>query len=486
MVHKKAFSIGAASLFVLMYLSIGISVSGGSPDTSFSTTQEYQIAKATDIPIHILTEEEGTADISTPLKFGTSKITQSNDLKDAQKNKAVIIDQSWSASKTAAEVNTAVKELVDGGHVITSVGTYSIFADNPLLPFIAFADDADVFSIYYSSDNDRYVCYSADGKDQENSIEKTYCWINEEINGLNVIENVPNGNSPLSLDFPWGTEYESRIDAYLSGYGWMYVRTIYFALQESNARYNYYYAHYLQQSVPDSNRYTADIYTYTRNYQENLDIINYGPTTTEGQTTVGVSFSLGYSDGVSGEVSASWSYSINDVVVKDRTRLGEGIFDIWHDVNEDMNVGKYSYKAEPGKLMKVDCESGGKSGYCIQRDIYSIQFCKKGLFGSKTFSTLEKQAIVFFKGLPHTLTIDSNGADGSIWDLLEPGSFIPVEVETHSEGTYVKLYDREYYRNGYIFKGFSTNPSATTAEYNIGDEVRIMNDVTLYAVWVPR
>ena len=39
--------------------------------------------------------------------------------------------------------------------------------------------------------------------------------------------------------------------------------------------------------------------------------------------------------------------------------------------------------------------------------------------------------------------------------------------------------------NSFTFAGYSTNPNATSAEYDINDQICIDSDLTLYMVWVP-
>ena len=214
-----------------------------------------------------------------------------------------------------------------------------------------------------------------------------------------------------------------------------------------------------------------------------MSYLFHAPTTTPGNSTVTVSIGteVGLPDIVGANVSVSWNYSVPDVVVNDRSNTGVGLIDIWHDVDEDENVGEYTYYIEPAKLMKVDCQNG--SGYCIQRDEYSIQFCKNVWFW-KEFSTVNKTLVVYYVGLPHTLTIDSNGADGSIYEDEDPSIFEDVYSTVHSEGTYVTLWDPEYYKIGYTFVGFSTNPESTVADYPINGTIQLLDDTTLYMVWV--
>lgn len=126
----------------------------------------------------------------------------------------------------------------------------------------------------------------------------------------------------------------------------MNVNTDYFALNEDNHQYNYFYTHYCIQSVPDDGCSTADLNVYTK-LGEECRILDYAPTTSSGTSTAGVDLGVS-SDGVI-SANISWSYSVSDVEVIDRSNFGTNEFRINHDLNEDSNVGSNTFMAEPGK-----------------------------------------------------------------------------------------------------------------------------------------
>lgn len=457
-----------ASTFILMNTD-------DSYDATFENSDEFNSAISTNIPVIILSNN--ATNISQSLSFGTNAIFIDSDMPTISDQKAIFIDQTWAETKNEKLVNKYIKDALDAGIVLTTIGSADLFLNNPNIEFLAFMEDCDTYSIYKSNDNSKFICYSVDDGGSGNAIEKTYCWINTQINNEKTLQ------KSRILDLPWGTEYSSSASVYHSGYGYMNIETNYFVLNEDNTRYNYYYTHFFQESVPDSSRYTADMYTKTQNLQSNLSYLYHAPTTTPGNSTVSIGFGTetGLPDLIGVSVNVSWSYSVPDVVVNDRSNTGTGLIDIWHDVNEDENVGQYTYYIEPAKLMKVDCQNA--MGHCIQRDEYSIQFCKKVLFW-KEFSTVDKTMYVVFTGLPHVLTIDSNGADGWIYEEEDPDYFEDVYTHTYSEGSYVTLYDFDYYKTGYTFIGYSSNPNSTVAEYPVGSSIQLLNDTTLYMVWV--
>lgn len=468
----------ATIIVTFVMLTVPFSIMGDSNATNITNGLSSEDLESSNTDIQIAILSDNAKSIIAPLSFGTSKINAISTLNQVTNQSVVIIDSDWSNSNSSLTTYERIADLISTGIVVTSVGSADLFLDNPYLPFVSYSEGADTISIYCDGAG-RYISHCVKGSNTDQAIAKTYCWIDSQLS----FSSISNAVRTDSYNLPWGEEYMSSGDYYHDGFGWMNVRTAYFCLSEENLRYNYYYAHHLLQSVPDSGKATADMTVSCQNNQNNLTYLNYGPTSTSGTTTVGVSFGSEISaGGPSSSYQVSWSYSVGDVTVNDQSNLATGLIKIWHNVDEKKSVGQNTYKVEPGKLIRVDCQEG--PGYCIQRDVYSIQFFKDNLIFDE-FSTIEKTQFVIFKGLPHTITYDCNGADGHIYEDEDPGLFVETWDETYSEGTYVTLYDMDYYKNGFTFAGYSTNPNATSAEYDINDQICIDSDLTLYMVWVP-
>lgn len=83
-------------------------------------------------------------------------------------------------------------------------------------------------------------------------------------------------------------------------------------------------------------------------------LVDYNPTTTSGQTTVGVSLSAAAGpQGPSAGYSISWSYTISDVQVLDESDFSVHRAYWRHEIAEDKNVGMYTYMSEPGFVVKT-------------------------------------------------------------------------------------------------------------------------------------
>ncbi|NIQ07859.1 MAG: hypothetical protein GWO20_19715 [Candidatus Korarchaeota archaeon] len=83
--------------------------------------------------------------------------------------------------------------------------------------------------------------------------------------------------------------------------------------------------------------------------------MDYDPTTTSGTstTTVRLSAEAGPS-GPSAGYSTSWSYSISDVVVKDRSDFAENRAYWIHDLEKNTYVAKNTYLSKPGFVVEAE------------------------------------------------------------------------------------------------------------------------------------
>lgn len=167
----------------------------------------------------------------------------------------------------------------------------------------------------------------------------------------------------------YDADFESIHDYQSSGYGWTSVRTIYYKLTDNSDEYDYYLGEYNVSMEPDSGSFVSGL--DVQSSMDNGIMLRHGPTTTQGTSTAGVD--LTYSAGASGlsvGVGASWTYSVQDIIVYDHTSVRNNILDIDHDVAESKAVGKTTCTVEPGKLVRV---SASDSYHSV--DTYKSQFC---------------------------------------------------------------------------------------------------------------
>lgn len=401
----------------------------------------------------------------------------------------VLVSNEWYNSNGPRNASKIVTKLLNNDNIVVARGNPTTFTNEySEQPLVAFAEDADIYAMYHDGNNNRTVCCSISAGSIEKSIEKLNLWSHDVRASKPDFRN--NTAKAISSNAnAWGTELLCNSYKYFDDYGWLNITTCYFPLVEDNARYNYYYTRYDMQSVPDSNRYTADL-NVKATLGDTCTILDYAPTTTEGQTTIGVDLSLN-SDGVIG-AGLSWSYSSNDVKVRDESNVATNLFYIKHDINEYAAVGSNTYKAQPGKIVRVDCQSFAMTGSYASVDEYEIVFGKKvqtGIIIKKETMQLSSFSLnvgVLCRYNPHTVTVDTNGADDHELLYEEPYLLDPSEPYsiTVSDGGRVDI-DRDYYlKTGYTFVGFSTNKNASVAEYGTSLRIIPSSDLYLYMIWV--
>lgn len=283
----------------------------------------------------------------------------------------LIVDNSYEIQKESMESEFIKNQLVAGTPVIalgnTSVvknlfeGQFSPGISDGLTPgglpvietafgFITFKRGNQVVTKVFITSED----------DPKKAAKIAYEWAVKNVPQRGIEEEISRIFSPY-----WGYQYEldySTGDSW-NPYGRMNVATKYYKLYDDNSgTYDWYDIRFKHQSVPgDSLGWsggwkTADLYAWldADYYDTSYKLYDYGPTTTSGTSTVGVS--VGVTAGESGagvSASMSWSYSISDVVVNDQSDFYVDRAKWWHDVNQAANVGKYTYLSEPGACVRV-------------------------------------------------------------------------------------------------------------------------------------
>ena len=399
-------------------------------------------------------------------------------------NAAVIVDDLWYDSYGTQVAGEVLSELYWRGNVVASMTDIGTFLYNSSFEFAAYVESADLYAAYHDPVTGRNSFCNIVSGSEDLSMEKFREWVRESISH-DAEEQGVMSNDCSQTCAQWGEENSSYLYRHYDGYGWMNVNTDYFALNEDNHQYNYFYTHYCIQSVPDDGCSTADLNVYTK-LGEECRILDYAPTTSSGTSTAGVNLGVS-SDGVI-SANISWSYSVSDVEVIDRSNFGTNEFRINHDLNEDSNVGSNTFMAEPGKIVRIDCSAGNLSGSYIGTDHYEINFCKKvhkwPFSTKKEYTGFSEDLKVYCYSDRHDVSIYLNGAEA-----YAPGGIPDVPADEFfskrvSDGGYVEVEDYGYLKNGYIMAGFSTNMSAVTPEFIRGSAVKIESDMDLYMIWV--
>ena len=412
-----------------------------------------------------------------------SKIESTTGIKELNANEALLIGKGWLNSQEVTKVKSDVlKTVLSGTPVIAINNNVEVFDNFEDKLSYCFDETAFVNAAYYNAEEDVMYCYSGSLETEQKSLEGVSKWLS-------------NLNTSSSLDIvtvetgDWSPSINSVVEKNFGEWGSVNIQNEYRYLMEDNYSYNYYCGLHAIEVVPKSNHRTVSVET---NFSlANLDLNNkdrilysYAPDGTNGVTTVGVNFSIGYASksGLSAQAGISWSYGVQDITVHNYSNKNEGEFHLVHEFNTTKDAAKETRVIAPGHMVIVKCDDGvSNNGDYVGRDIFIFTFEK-----TRINNKIEKASFTVDLGPnlhanPADLTIDGNGATGN---EVNDGPYTGDTVTwTYSQGSHLLLSDEHYYKTGYRALGYSTNPLATKPTYHFGDTMKITSDTTLYYVW---
>lgn len=326
------------------------------------------------------------------LKNSTSKIRLSDDLAECASNQIAIIDGTWASTQNQKTLMTQTHKLIlQGTPVITVSDSPQMLIESNDGGFSSYAADAKIYGICANPITGSQYCMSVVCDDMDEALLRAYNWADNMISENSTSSS--NGDETNASWSRYGCEtFYQCINKDNKDFGWANIRTHYYKLSDVSDNYEYYYTHFKLDIIPNENRLTgnhpiaiadstirSDVKadpTYGK-YQE---MMCYDPMGDSGITnssakinlSFGASFKPGTQPGVSGSVGISWSYSVSDIVVHDKSLIGEKL-EIWHDINENAAVGKTTCVIEPGHVVRCKNIDGGDGKYHAT-DKYEIVF----------------------------------------------------------------------------------------------------------------
>ena len=302
-----------------------------------------------DLQIDPVSSEIATSQIDNLSKIAIVNIYSTDtDIKqiveDISPNEILAIDSSTLSEFSINEGATVKEALYNGIPLVISGDSTSLMTIKGMS--LVMNENADATAVY--CDPVTKVIYYLSVESENNAEEIATEWIQSKMNET----------SGLSAD-SYGDVVVSEGWRYCQDTTKLNVSTVYEKLGEGNGK-KFYAVKYGLQSVPTTDYRTADmtISCDVKHLNSIQDLISYAPTTTSGTSSVSVSLSLSASDsGVSGGVSKSWGYSVQDVMVNDRSDLSTDHFETFHDIDEDKNIGTVTYMINPGMLVSVSAGS---------------------------------------------------------------------------------------------------------------------------------
>ena len=187
------------------------------------------------------------------------------------------------------------------------------------------------------------------------------------------------------LEAPEGASlaYFDKFTKICGDFGKFNVRTYYYQITDTRDQNDFYLTHYTIQGICNDG-YSKSLLGVRSNLESTTtwpqELVDYGPTTAPGTTTVGfdAGVTAGYSSGptVTPGFNVSWSHSYSDVDVIDDCDFDYNLFEIKYDINECTNSGYHTLKVEPGS---VEATPDGFGYYADET--YMAQFCHVVMHG---------------------------------------------------------------------------------------------------------
>lgn len=271
---------------------------------------------------------------------------------------------------------------LDRGHVIAALSeiyassipiividpTVELLSDEALgFPMIAMPERCDLFGAYLDTDGHQ-VQYMTSGYDPEESMDRVERWISD-------VTAVSQGRGSDSSDAESGQTYWrdlgfSRIDYSLGDRGDFSISYgLSKLINQPMTDRDFFILHYVQNGAPnteDGYRLSSIGLETLSNYEDRMMLIDTAP----GSTSMSASVSFSGGSGFESGSSASWSYSIPDVVVLNQSNHSKNKANISHEINESALVG-LGYTAEPG----IEFALMGGAGIII--DQHTVTTCEK-------------------------------------------------------------------------------------------------------------
>jgi len=151
----------------------------------------------------------------------------------------------------------------------------------------------------------------------------------------------------------------TRANSFEDTVGSLFIKTQYSKLDPSpDGKYDYYMVQMDNQSVPHRGWSTIGLGSalnvkWGNNADKRLELEDYGPTTTNGSSSVAVDLGVSIGDVPGQSFGRSWSYSIPDVRVLDYSNYREGIASWNHVFTANTDAALNTYNVKPGATARV-------------------------------------------------------------------------------------------------------------------------------------
>ena len=339
----------------------------------------------------IIFSNAGDCTYADNLKGSTSKIAISNDLSLCTSNQIAVIDGDWISAQNKEIVTNQTHDLIfQGTPVITVANSPELLIDSNKNGFSSYAADAKVYGIYTDPSTGDQYCMSVVCEDIDEALLRAYNWADNMIS-----ENSTSSSYDDETNLSWSVKYGCEtfyqcINKDNKDFGWANIRTHHYKLLDVSDDYEYYYTQFKLDIIPNENRLTGShpiaiadstIRSDVRadpTYGEYQEMMRYSPVRDSGISSAHIyplytaEFKPDAGVSTGGNVNDVWSYSVSDIVVHDKSLIGEKL-EMWYDINENAAVGKTTCVIEPEHVVRCKNIDGGDGKYHAT-DKYEIVF----------------------------------------------------------------------------------------------------------------
>lgn len=332
-----------------------------------------------------------------------------------------IFDSSWIDNKTESETKETILNslnnhnpsiIVDGGYFMNSKIINKVSASSP---------NEQIHCAYLDENGITYEYSISDRYSESEAIRLAYEWVNNisenstdtiesKTEQCNVQETVQSNSPHWSL-----IGIITYSEPLLNNRGSFALTIEVSQLMDFNdPEKDYFQLHYYVYGTANSDDgYRLSEMTLLYGLPEGTNVYRHGPTNTSGTSgsTVGVNLGIsgsGSGPGVSGGVSGSWSYSISDVTVDNRSSIADNNIEIIHDIDENRNVGK-AYCSEPGVMLTVDKEIDSNYISYTHTEHHYVDTCHHE---EKLFGLIDDNTEYYNHWIPYYVTVYNGHTEG--------------------------------------------------------------------------
>lgn len=294
--------------------------------------------------------------------FDTEKVDDL--LSDLSPDSIVYLDSNV-LTKILKNEQKTLKEAITNGNPIVVSGDSTPLQSTGISTIVN--PNAVLSSIYFDVAHNTTYCYGIEVSDDAiisnaQITEDVTSWIDSVRSNASTNEDSTNYDNVVIYN-------ETKI---CSSGGKIHATGIYSFLGNSNG-FAYYSIRYNMESIITNTSWgTADMTVEcdvdSRNSFQHL--IDYGPDTTAGTVTTGLSVNLSAgTTGLQAGSSVSWQYTVPEVTVHNECDSSEDLFKIWHDTNEERH--DTTTRVQPGAIVSVN-----QGSQYMSYDNYIVQYEK--------------------------------------------------------------------------------------------------------------